>query len=153
MDLFLFRHAAAVRLTDPETESDAARALTPRGRRRFRRVVRALEKRRLRVHHLLHSPMLRAVQTADLLLPILRGETEVCAELGASPTPALLDRLVGERVGLVGHNPWLGELVGLLVGGPSNLVEWRKGGLVWLSGDPAPGQMCVRAVVPRGVLG
>lgn len=159
MNLFLFRHASAA-LADPaEVEqlgaetADARRPLTEKGRKRFVRGVRALEHAGVRFDRLVHSPWRRAVETADLLHPLLRGTTEVCGELASAPTDALLGVLAGERVGVVGHQPWLGQLVGQLTGAPPELFDWKKGGMVWLVGEPAPGGMRVRAVVSRRLLG
>lgn len=158
MDLLLFRHAPAVDADPAEIErlgeltADARRSLSAEGRERFASMVEALEERGVRVDRILHSPWRRAVETAELLRPLLRGGTEVCAELAGAPTPALLTRLQAGRMALVGHQPWLGELVALLTGAPSGLIEWKKGGLVWLVGDPAPGAMTIRAVASRRLL-
>ena len=140
MDLLLFRHAPAVDADPAEIEhlgeltADARRALSTEGRERFSSLVEALEDRGVRVDRVLHSPWRRAVETAVLLRPLLRGGSEVCAERAGAPTPALLGRLRGDRLAVVGHQPWLGELVALLTGAPSGLIDWKKGGLVWLVG-------------------
>lgn len=140
-DLLLFRHATAHPVAAEDEarfgadEADARRGLTPKGERRFERFVAALEDDDVEVDLVLHSPWRRAVETAELLRPLSRGRTEVVGALAAAPGPALEDALASagvSRVALVGHQPWLGELLGRLVDGPPNLVEWRKGGLVWL---------------------
>lgn len=158
MDLFLIRHAAAeaadpaVAAQDGAQLADARRPLTARGRARFAQTVAALGHAGVRLDRLVHSPLLRAVETADLLVPLLRGTTEVCADLAAAPTEGLLARLEGASVAAVGHQPYLGELLSLLSGAPPELVLWRKGGLVWLVGALAPGAMKIRAVVSRRLL-
>ena len=132
---------------------DEARSLTPRGRLRMRRVARALDARGLAVDRLLHSPLLRAVETADTLRRLVRGETEVCPGLAGTPDEALLAALVGERVAVVGHEPWLGQLVAWLVVGDPGLgarFPLKKGGVFLLEGAAAPGGMVLRSAWPPG---
>ncbi len=152
MQLFLIRHAAAVPRR-PRLD-DADRPLTPKGRRRWHRAVRGLERLGLSFDRLYHSPWLRAVETADALIGVLEGESVVTHELAHSPTPMLLERLEGERVALVGHQPWLGELVSLLLFGHTRHAErfsLKKGAVAWLQGEPRPGGMTLRALLPLDV--
>lgn len=117
-------------------------------------MVDLLDARGLRIERVVHSPARCAMETAELLRPLLDGETEVSAELQGPPTDALLARLTGGSIAVVGHAPWLGELLGRLTGAPAGLVDWRKGGLVWLTGAPEAGPMQIRAVVsPRWAKG
>lgn len=156
MDLLLIRHAIA---EDPHPDlPDAERAVTRRGRRRFRGCVQGLAALGLRLDHVLHSPLVRAVQTAEFLTPILDGQTRECELLAQPPGAALLallDQHADARLALVGHEPWLGELTALLITGRHTVggnIPFRKGGVAWLEGDPAPGEMTVRAFLPPGVL-
>jgi phosphohistidine phosphatase len=156
IDLYLIRHAAAVpAAAPPETGraiSDEARPLTDEGRARFARVVRGLDRIRVRFDLLRHSPWTRAVETADLLVPLCRGETVADPLLCRPPDRALVASLRGSaRVGLVGHQPWLGELLALLVIGSArraDAFDWRKGGVAWLTGEPRAGAMQLRAFLP-----
>src|SRR5262245_28874251 len=151
MELFLFRHAEAEPST-PETQ-DARRTLTLKGRERFARGVKGLENLEVELDRVYHSPWARAVESAELLAPILDGETVVTTLLARSPSQELLDILDGEHVGLVGHEPWLSELLGWLVlgvranepGSGGELFEFEKGGVAWLGGRPEPGAMTLRA--------
>ena len=151
MQLFVIRHATAVRRGS--RTPDAARPLTPRGRRRWKRAVCGLERLGIVFDRLYHSPWLRAVETADALAELVHGDTVVTLELARRPTPALLDHLEGDRVALVGHQPWLGELVGSLVFGDAPdgaRLTLEKGAVVWLEGNARPRGMKVRALLqPR----
>ena len=156
MELLLVRHAIAE--DQRPDRPDAARALTERGRDRFRACVQGLAGLDLRLDRVYHSPWRRAEQTAALLAPILDGRAEPSELLAQPPTPELLALLALHpegRVGLVGHEPWLGELLAvLLTGGPeagANLA-FRKGGVAWLDGEPLPGGMTLRALLPPLVL-
>lgn len=155
MDLALVRHAPAEPRTGTDPEADATRALTRDGRRKFRRVCAGLERLEIRFDRLIHSPLLRAVETADLLTPLVDGPVQAEPLLATAPTDALLARLRGERPVLVGHQPWLGELLSWLVLGdpsPGGSWQWKKGGVALLTGDPHPGGMQVKAFLGPGIL-
>jgi phosphohistidine phosphatase len=155
MELALVRHAVAEPKTARNGATDAARALTREGRRRFRRVSAGLKRLELRFDRLLHSPLRRAVETAELMEDLVAGRIESEPLLATTPSDALLARLRGERVALVGHQPWLGELLSWLVlGDPSrgNAWDWKKGGVALLSGDPQPGGMQVTEFLAPSVL-
>jgi len=156
MELIVVRHATA----QPRREDlpDEQRALTPRGRRRFAKAARGLKRLDIRADLLLHSPWLRAVATAELLTGILDGESRVTPSLAEAPSAQLLEELAGlnaERVAIVGHEPWLGELCAWLVAGDPGLATrfvLEKGGVAWLCGTPQPGGMRLQAWFPPRVL-
>jgi len=149
MTLWIVRHARAADRSI--SLRDARRPLTPEGREKFEGVVRGLRRLRARFDLLLHSPLLRAIETAEMLTPLLRGdgETAVTPYLAAPPGPALLAeiRVADARsVALVGHEPWLSELVSLLVTGTADAAErfpLKKGGVVRLEGEPSPGALAL----------
>ena len=67
---------------------------------------------------------------------------------------------VGERVAVVGHEPWLSDLLGWLVFGVrmidsearTQTLDFGKGGLAWVGGKPEPGAMSLRAFLPPRAL-
>lgn len=154
MELLVIRHAIAVDRT--EDVADADRPLTDRGRRRFRQVVSGLRALGLRVDQVLASPWLRAAETAELLAPIVLDDGPVRASphLAAPPGPELIAELASagvSRLAVVGHEPWLGELVATLTSGEprhGEAVPLKKGGVAILDGAPAPGGMVLRALLP-----
>jgi phosphohistidine phosphatase len=156
MKLYVVRHAIAE--ARGAESADDARGLTDEGRRRFDMGVRGLDRSKVRLDRLLHSPLRRAVETAELLVPLLRaeGETEVVDELARSPTPELLEHLrSGEEVAVVGHEPWLGELVAWLATERRELApvfELKKGAVAVLAGEPRPGGMTLEALLPPRTL-
>lgn len=153
MELYLVRHAAAVGRDQGFAEPD--RPLTPEGAAAFKRVVAGVKKLGIRLDRIYHSPWLRAVQTAELLTPVLRGESVVHAGLVRTPAPELLADWQGENVAVVGHQPWLNELLALLVVGNPDLAEHfalKKGGIARLSGEVAPGNMALEALLTPKVL-
>lgn len=141
---------------------DSSRRLTPKGRGRLERacrgLVRALEEEMGVAAEAIHlagmasSPLVRAVQSADVLAAALRargasaGERETLDALVplADPREALgwlaaTASAGGELAAVVGHEPHLGRLVSLLVSGrDASRVRLRKGGAALLDvGDAA----------------
>jgi len=142
MHLYVIRHAIAVDRR-PDLD-DALRPLTEKGRLRFQAAVRGLERLGVGFDALLHSPWLRAAQTAELLMPLLRGELVATELLARGPSVELLDQLPDGRVALVGHEPWVSDLVAWLATGDAGLgaaFAMKKGGVAWLEGAPEPGGM------------
>jgi phosphohistidine phosphatase len=118
--LFLVRHAKAELATGRD---DYARKLTERGRADARRVAQALAARHFLPDVLIHSGAARAKQTAEILAAAWedKAELEEDARLYDASFTTLLDRARGlgrehKSVGLVGHNPGLGELATALTG-------------------------------------
>ncbi|MEO0650650.1 MAG: phosphohistidine phosphatase SixA [Planctomycetota bacterium] len=159
MELFVIRHAKAA---DPEEAlPDAARPLTTAGIRRFKRIASGLDELEVRFDLVLHSPWRRAVETAELLAELCPGELRVDELLSRPPSRSLFATLEdladqgNERIGLVGHQPWLGEFVAWCLTGATNAASnlpLRKGGVIWLEGDPRPGGFELRAALPPDVL-
>ena len=135
MIVFLLRHADAV-----PGEPDQGRPLSPKGRRQSARVGRSLG---LEVWSLVrvieHSPLLRSVQTARLVQSAakVRQPMKVLAGLEPEANPRVtatqLARSRSSRL-LVGHNPHLSALVGLLLGlrDGAEGIHFRKAALVTL---------------------
>ena len=118
--LFLVRHAKAELSVGRD---DYARKLTERGRADARRVAKALAARHFLPDVLIHSGAARAKETAEIFAAEWGSKVELEHDAGlydASLT-TLLERAraladAHKRVGLVGHNPGLGELATALTG-------------------------------------
>jgi phosphohistidine phosphatase len=155
MQLFVIRHAVA---EDAEPGGDdAARALTEAGKTKLRRVIRGLRALEIRFERVLTSPWKRAAQTAKLLGPIANAAPIASELLTRSPRAELL-ALIAERnetTAVVGHEPWLGELVAWLAFGDTrhgDAIAIKKSGVVWLEGTAVPGGMQLRAAIPPKLL-
>jgi phosphohistidine phosphatase len=97
------------------------------------------------------------VETAELLSRLVRAGGETVVEPGLTRTPdgPFLASLRGDRVAVVGHEPWLSEMVAMLVFGArkyGSRFDFRKGGLAWLEGDPRPRRMWLRGFLAPRVL-
>ncbi|KAF0221160.1 MAG: phosphohistidine [Geobacteraceae bacterium] len=141
MKLYIVRHAEAIERGGKTP--DAWRYLTPQGRSLFRKTAKRLRKMGVCPEYIITSPLLRAVQTADILAEALtfEGPLVVAEELAAGfdrgKMPTLLAAFPQARgVVLVGHEPDLSALVHSLLGLP-HAFKFRKGGVVALKYDPA----------------
>jgi phosphohistidine phosphatase len=151
VELYLVRHAIA--LDALPGQSDHERPLSNEGIEKFKRCVKGLGKLGIELDHIYYSPKLRTVQTAKLLTPLLKGNSEANPWLATPPSAELLAGLRGNSVALVGHEPWMGELCSwLLSGQPGEHFPFKKGGLAHLRGTPKPGQMSLVAFLPPAVL-
>ena len=130
-ELVLLRHGIAEPRQAGRDHPD--RPLTLAGRQRTRLVMAALVQRGLWLDRLLCSPYRRALQTAELALEVglASGLTEDERLAPGGPLPTLLTAFDG-RLGLVGHEPDLGDLACSLVGcSPGGLVL-KKAGVIQL---------------------
>lgn len=161
MDVFVIRHAIAV-AAEPG-QDDAARELTSEGVRKFKRSVQGVRELGWTFERVLTSPWQRALSTAELLAPITDGPTIVTDLLCDKPRPELF-ALIAEATAphekrrataVVGHEPWLSELVAWLAFGDprhGEAIDLKKGGVIWLEGTAVPGGMMIRAVLPPKIL-
>jgi phosphohistidine phosphatase len=138
--LYLVRHADAV---DGEALADAHRWLSPEGRRVARAVGQRLHDEGVRVDLVLTSPLVRAVQTAELLVEAVGdpGMVEAAPWMQPGVPPqaaveALRQRRLPGAVALVGHMPGISALGALLVTRPS--FPGFRPGQVALVEDGAP---------------
>lgn len=148
MQLYLIRHAIAVERDEADVQSDASRALTPEGVKKMRRNAKALRKLDAPIDAVWTSPLVRAVQTAE----ILAAEFSIASRLrtvealrpdGSFETITAELRLSADSPGiaLVGHEPFLGEFASyLLTGSRAAEIEFKKGGVACFEiadfGDP-----------------
>ena len=122
MKLYVMRHGPAE--DQAHTGRDGDRALTPDGRERVRDVVKALKAANEAPLSIVSSPLVRAVQTAEIVAAAagLDGAVEIRKEMGPSENKmSLLAAMLGagrKRLMIVGHEPDLSMLVARLVGSP-----------------------------------
>jgi phosphohistidine phosphatase len=145
VDLYVVRHAEAFERDPARWPDDALRPLTREGEKTFRRVARGLAAVTKPPRTVLASPYERAWRTAELLAEEARWpaperfeslEADRHAERALA---ALAERADEGRLALVGHEPMLGLLCGLLLGGSA--LELKKGAVV---------RLAVRAFEPSG---
>jgi phosphohistidine phosphatase len=139
-ELLIIRHAIAYERDPSAWPNDDARPLTELGIKKFRQAARGLAQLVEAPEELLTSPLERARQTASILeagaafptalvLEALRPDTEAAAVVAA------LNRRRAERIAIVGHEPDLSRLIGVLMSGlgARALVEMKKGAVAQLT--------------------
>lgn len=141
MKLVVVRHAAAVE-RNPDI-SEETRYLTPEGRAFFRKTARTMLKNGVEPGLILTSPLLRAVQTADILAETLvySGPFVVRNELRPGFDMKSLDKLLDDyrsvdELVLVGHEPDLSTIIAYLISRPGGF-NFKKGAAVKLKIDPS----------------
>jgi phosphohistidine phosphatase len=117
----LIRHAEA----GDDAPRDEARALTSRGRADARRLGRALARRGVHFTSIVTSPLVRAVQTAEIVAAATEYRGRMPAtdllqpESSAGDVVAFLATLADEKsVALVAHEPILSAVAAALTGRP-----------------------------------
>jgi phosphohistidine phosphatase len=142
--IYLVRHGMAETLSP--TVPDGKRHLTPAGRDVMARVARGLSRLEASPSLILTSPMVRAVETAEILRSAFAAAValEQCDALApGSARSAIFDALSehadDEEIILVGHEPTMGELASHLLTGSPGVVTLRfKPGAVAALDFPAP---------------
>lgn len=140
MEIYLVRHAEALERT--EGLADEIRHLTRRGRKQAAKQARRLKKNKLRPERIITSPLVRAVQTAELLAAELGKDAVVTAHPALSSeadamSAVSLIREAGKAhsLMLVGHEPLLSNLAALLLG-YEHVPPLAKGSCLALSWKP-----------------
>lgn len=143
MNLYIIRHAIAVDEGTPEYEQDRDRPLTDKGRKKMRQIAKGLRTLGVEFDLILSSPYVRARETAEILEDVFKMKKKIAFSENLTPMaePDLLIAEINENysvdsLALVGHEPHLGSLVGLLTAENAKLdVTIKKGGVIRLSAD------------------
>ncbi len=156
MKVYLVRHGEAVsEVVDP------ARPLSEKGRKEAGKVAAFLKQADISVEKVFHSGKKRAFETAGIIAEEL--STEIDQREGLMPGDDVsvcarwLEGLAssgGEDLMLVGHLPFMGYLVGMMVNGELNdgVVQFETATVVCLE-RAMEGKWVIRFVVEPGVLG
>jgi phosphohistidine phosphatase len=159
MKLLIIRHGPAGDRAEWEAEGrdDRLRPLTSQGKKEMRRVAEGLATLVPRIDVLATSPLVRAVQTAEIVASQYDCDTVTVEVLAPGNDPEkVVGWLRGQRgdtVAVVGHEPDLSSVACyLLTGKPSSFLTLKKCGtcLLELSDPPGPGQVTLEwLLIPR----
>ena len=140
--LYVLRHGIAVERGAGGYRDDSERPLTPDGEKKVRQLAKALRGLEVEFDVLLTSPFARALRTAQIVAQVFdaKKKLEVCDDLAVGGDPkAVVGQLQrrhksAETVMLVGHEPYLSDLVSMLLTGHAGLpLNLKKGGLCKLT--------------------
>ena len=150
MEIYILRHGIAE--ARRAGRDDFERRLTAEGQDKLRAVLERARTVGVAPSLILTSPLVRAVQTAEIAARLLGYKGKIERTEALAPASAylsvwkLLRGRAGERsVLLAGHEPLLGETASYLVGCPRVCFDLKKGSLVRIDAEPAGAE-------PRGIL-
>lgn len=143
MNLYVIRHAIAADEGTSGHESDSERPLTDKGRKKMRQVAKGLRNLGVEFDLILTSPYVRARETAEILADVFKMKKNLAFSDNLIPlgNPELLIGEVNEKysvdsLALVGHEPHLSTLVGLLIAENAKVdITLKKGGVCYLTAD------------------
>ncbi len=122
MKLYIFRHGEAEDIGKNGVFRDEERRLTEKGRQDAEKMGTYLKAKKHRVRLLLHSPLVRAVQTAEMLATALECEkksvNELSTDFGVRTYLEVLNKHKdAENLAVVAHQPTLTKLISTLISG------------------------------------
>lgn len=136
MRLYMIRHGTALDRSSSLVSSDSQRPLTKEGDAEMRIHACALKRLGITFEVVMTSPLLRALQTGQIVCEILdcMDRLTTCDELGPGCRIGELASLLqkhgtAESVAVVGHNPDLEEMAAHLIGGAGSAIVFKKGGV------------------------
>ncbi|MBL8683900.1 MAG: histidine phosphatase family protein [Myxococcales bacterium] len=142
LTVMLMRHGHAV--DDAPSLGDDGRWLTEKGRDRTRDVARRLAAWRTKPEVIFTSPLVRAVQTAEIVASVLehRGAISALAELVVNGRPRTVAQMIRGYQGperallFVGHEPSLSVLANTLLDA-HDWAGFKKSQLLALAVEPS----------------
>jgi phosphohistidine phosphatase len=163
MDLYIIRHAWAGQYGDPAWPNDSDRPLTDEGRARFAEMSKKLMECGVGPRLIATSPMVRCVQTAQVLAKAVGGGAEVVQreELlpGGDPEGLFVWTAKQARhhdeIAWVGHAPDVGLLAAAVLGLGEGWLHFSKGAVAAIRFDDSlrSGRGELRWLVTAKVLG
>ncbi len=141
--IYLIRHAIAFE-RDDRWPDDTKRPLTHKGTARMREVVDGLVEMNVEFDLVITSPLVRAKQTADVILAGFDEPPALAVSDALSPggTPPAVAEVLSRHtklksIALVGHEPSLGDLGAWLIGAKAPLA-FKKGGVACIEMPTLP---------------
>jgi len=161
MKIILFRHGPAEARDPARWPEDAERPLTPRGEKRTRLAALGLRRIERSIGRLMTSPFKRADRTARILSRVLEvGTVETVAVLAPGGSAKKIIEALNsaprvDTIVVVGHQPDLGTLAGLLLFNSNEaLLSIKKAGACGIRFESAvhPGGGKLEWVAPPNML-
>jgi phosphohistidine phosphatase len=161
VEIYLVRHGIA---SDPMRAAqlgipDSDRELTSEGREKTNRVAKAFSKQVTSVQTIVHSPYVRARETAEIFHRYF-PDAQIGSGQGLRPHDAveqglatIADRIAG-NIMVVGHEPHLSALTSLLLtGNPHSSIQFKKAGIAGFEWNGAGDSRLLFLLPPKFLLG
>jgi len=154
--LTFLRHATAEDHNLPIP--DEARRLTPKGHQQVQRVASFCKRHALLPTHLLCSPLVRALETAQGLREHLANCPKavmvswLAHGVDTQTALAALAANGDNNIWLVGHEPEFSTLIAHLLGSPNSRIKVKKAGLIRLDVDMTSGVGELQWNIPNALM-
>ncbi|MCI0554917.1 MAG: phosphohistidine phosphatase SixA [Anaerolineae bacterium] len=143
MNIYIIRHAIAVDEGTPAYEQDSDRPLTDKGRKKMRQIAKGLRTLGVEFDLILSSPYVRARETAEIVEDVFKMKKKIAFSENLIPMadpelllPEVMEKYPVDSIALVGHEPHLSTLIGLLATEKTKLdITLKKGGVCYISAD------------------
>lgn len=136
MDLFILRHGEAGR-SSTTVRDDSKRTLTIEGEKEITSISEGIKELKIEFDYIFTSPLLRAKQTAELVSKVVVPKNQIKELDELKPEGdklQLYNKLSNLKqdssVLIVGHEPYLSELVGETISNGECKIDLKKAGLV-----------------------
>jgi phosphohistidine phosphatase len=134
MDLFILRHGEAGR-SSATSRDDSKRTLTVEGEKEIKDISKGIKGLGIEFDYIFTSPLLRAKQTAELVSKIVvtKNQIKEIDELKPEGNKLQLYNKLSNlkqdsSVLLVGHEPYLSELIGEAISSAGCRIDLKKAG-------------------------
>lgn len=149
MNIYLIRHGDAEKLSTHKKDSE--RKLTPEGEQKIRIAAEGWKLLIPNFSHIISSPILRALKTAEIIAGIFEFEGSIITDkrlLFGNKTEELIDlanEIMGNDMAFIGHEPDFSEHLSQLISNSGAKIEFKKGMIAKISFNG-------KAKLTRGVL-
>ena len=134
MDLLILRHGEAGRRSN--LASDFKRSLTVEGKQEIVEIANGLKSLDVKIDYILSSPLLRAKQTAEIVAKSIKYKSKIEEIDSLKPEGSRLEFYSvlskfkqDSMVLVVGHEPYLSEMVGEAISQSGCQIDLKKAGL------------------------
>lgn len=131
MNIYLIRHSDAEKASLSKKDFD--RKLTPEGEEKIKTAAEGWKSLIPSFSHIISSPLIRAVQTAEIVANAYKLSNKIIIDKRLSPGSTtenvvdLVQEISGSEIALVGHEPDFSEHVSNLISSSGANIEFKKG--------------------------
>jgi phosphohistidine phosphatase len=140
MYIYIIRHGIAE--DHAHSLRDEDRALTEEGKEKMKEAARGLKRMDPDITRIFSSPLVRAIQTAEIVAAELKMKVDLLKQLAPGHTPVevcdslKLHKSKASAVAVVGHEPDCSELASHLLDAPGGVnIDFKKGAVCLIESE------------------